>query len=332
MKNLSSPTTENYLKARELLINDEVVVFPTETIYGLGANALSDKAAKRIFQLKGRPSDNPLIVHLGAKEQISDYAFIENEIQQRIIDKLMPGPITLLLQKKENISSIVCPVPLVGIRLPSNQIAHDFLTTVQLPIAAPSANISGKASPTNAQMVYDNLGENVPMIIDGGESEAGIESTVVRVMNRNIQILRPGFVTKEDIETCFDGKIEVNYTHENPELSPGMRYKHYSISGSVVIVNEEGLAMRNWENKENKKIGFLITQEIYNKNQTFFSNVLFKIWGTHSNLAICAHNLFDMYHYFDKEGVDVLYVEELPEVGIGYSIMNRVKRSAEIEK
>lgn len=149
----------------------------------------------------------------------------------------MPGPITLLLPKKENISPIVCKVPLVGIRLPSNEIAQKMLTTVNLPIAAPSANISGKASPTNAQMVYDNLGDKVPMIIDGGESEAGIESTVVRVEPSKILILRPGFVTKEDLETIFRHQIPVSYTTDNPELSPGMRYKHYSISGTVHLMD-----------------------------------------------------------------------------------------------
>jgi L-threonylcarbamoyladenylate synthase len=244
MSNIYLPTSTTYLKAKELFSNNELVAFPTETIYGLGANALSSTAAEKIFQLKGRPNDNPLIVHLGNKNQISDYAFIENEIQQTIIDQLMPGPITLLLPKKNNISPIVCKVPLVGIRLPSNEIAQNMLTTVGLPIAAPSANISGKASPTNAEMVYDNLGENVPMIIDGGESEAGIESTVVRVVQTSssegkykILILRPGFVTKEDLDSVFNYQIPVEYTTDNPELSPGMRYKHYSISGTVRLID-----------------------------------------------------------------------------------------------
>jgi len=158
MPHFYPPNQTTYQQAKKLLENNELVVFPTETIYGLGANALSDEAAKKIFQLKGRPNDNPLIVHLGDKEQIPHYAEIENEIQQTIIDQLMPGPITLLLKKKKGlISDIVCPVDYVGIRLPSNKIAQEFLQTVQLPIAAPSANISGKPSPTNAQMVYDNL-------------------------------------------------------------------------------------------------------------------------------------------------------------------------------
>ena len=523
MNNIYLPHSATYLKAKKLLEHNELVVFPTETIYGLGANALSDEAAKKIFRLKGRPNDNPLIVHLGDKEQIPHYAEIENKIQQTIIDKLMPGPITLLLKKKKRwakrtphkaaglISDVVCPIDYVGIRLPSNKIAQEFLQTVQLPIAAPSANISGKPSPTNAQMVYDNLWDKVPMIIDGGESEAGIESTVVRVVPtpllkggspdlvgtggsmtraggvgwegtekihkhyidyepslkelardlRNnmtqaeknlwyhflstcpykfqrqkpidwyivdffcnelkliieidwdshftdkaikydaertkvleklgfqvvrftneeifnnfwevceriaeyrtsptsrssdgtqppseggkrvekykIQILRPGFVTKEDLEDLFNHKIIVEYTTNNPELSPGMRYRHYSISGKVVLIPPHihpggKPTTHNPPGWSGEKTGYLITQEFFDAHQTFFSvlpqqnNTFIKIRGTHDNLATCAHNLFDLYHYFDTRGVEVLYVEQLPEVWIGYSIMNRVKKSAE---
>lgn len=294
----------------------------------MGWNALSDVAIQKIFQLKGRPSDNPLIVHLWDRWEIGKYAEIENEIQQKIIDKLMPWPITLLLPKKEWISKYACWVPLVWIRIPSNQIAKDFLNTVKLPIAAPSANISWKPSPTNAKMVYDNMWNKIQMIIDGWESEAGIESTVIRVMNGWILILRPGFVTKEDLESLFEGKVKVEYSQKNPELSPWMKYKHYSIDGKVEIVN-------NVENiMEWQVIWYLISQEFYDENQIFFSNFkekdknLTKIRGSRNNLVELAHALFDYYHWFDRMWVDVLYVEGLEEVWIGYSIMNRVKRSA----
>lgn len=334
MNNIYPPTQESYLQAKHFLGQDELVAFPTETIYGLWANALSDSAAKKIFEIKGRPNDNPLIVHLWDKNQISRYAEIENEVQQNIIDKLMPGPITLLLKKKANISPIVCPVEYVGIRLPSNHIAQQFLKVVDLPIAAPSANISGKPSPTNPQMVYDNLGDAIPMIIDWGESETGIESTVVRVMEEewkfSILILRPGFVTKEDLEACFDGIVSVEYSQKNPELSPGMRYKHYSIDGEVKIIS----SVQDISIPDDKKVWVLITKEFLQDNQEelgkFENQILLQIWGSYENLASCAHSLFELYHFFDMEEVDILYVEQLPEVGIGYSIMNRVKRSAEV--
>lgn len=203
-----------------------------------------------------------------------------------------------------------------------------------VPIAAPSANLSGKPSPTTAQMVYDHLGDQVSLIIDGGESEAGIESSVLRVVEEpegmQIQILRPGFVTKEDLQALFGDEVAVSYTHDHAELSPGMRYKHYSIQGQVQL-----LFPSETPSISEKKTGFLVTQEYYDEHPDFFlflkksSSAFVRIRGSHSNLASCAHQLFDAYHRFDQQGIELLYVEALPEQGIGYAIMNRVKRSAE---
>lgn len=344
------PTPETYQLAKKLIENEELVAFPTETIYGLGANALSDVAVQKIFTVKGRPSDNPLIVHLGDKKRIDEYARVENAVQQKIIDTLMPGPLTLLLPKKEWISKFACGVPLVGIRIPSNHVARDFLQAVQLPIAAPSANISWKPSPTTAQMVYDNVGDQIPMIIDGGESEAGIESSVIRVVEKEtnwtsaaqgwferflIQILRPWFVTKEDLETLFDGQVEVVYTVKNPELSPGMRYKHYSISGEVRIfdsLSDISLSSQSIHSPD-IHIWILLTQELQESNPDLIQHFV-RDWmtilprGTTSNLASCAHLLFDQYHSAEQAWINLLFVERLPEEWIGYAIMNRVKRSA----
>ncbi len=184
-------------------------------------------------------------------------------------------------------------------------------------------------------MAYDNVGDQVSLIIDGGESEAGIESTVLRVVadgeGHKIQILRPGFVTKEDLEVLFQGQILVEYTIKNPELSPGMKYKHYSINGEVKLISclQDIL-------KDQKKTGYLVTQEFYDQHTDFFLSLsekekkLIKIRGSHTNLASCAHRLFDLYHRFDQQEIEILYVEALPEVGVGYAIMNRVKRSAEL--
>lgn len=170
-----------YQEAKKLIQAGELVAFPTETIYGLGADALNPEAVAKIFAVKGRPSSNPLIVHIGEKSQIAELGIVENQFQQQIIDKLFPGPITLLLKKQSCIPEIVTSNPFVGIRMPSNQIAADFLKAVERPIAAPSANISGKPSPTSAPMVLDNLNGKIQLIIDGGASDFGIESTVVKV-------------------------------------------------------------------------------------------------------------------------------------------------------
>jgi len=372
--NIKSPSLRVYKQAKRLLEAWKLVVFPTETIYWLGADARNDKAVLSIFELKWRPQDNPLITHLWYKEQIKDYATVENEIQQTIIDKLMPGPLTLLLKKKEwTISNRSCPLDYVWIRLPSNTVAQKFLQVAELPVAAPSANISWKPSPTNAKMVHDNLWNNVPLIIDDWESFAGIESSVMRVVpdenkkwKMKIQILRPWFLTKEDLEDCFNHEIKVEYTTKNPELSPWMRYKHYSIAGHVrifddlnnlhnVISNEceksIGVNASSWtqwrildktqdsssfqSSEWQTKIWVLLTQELINKNKELIDN-LGKEWitiiprWTKSNLASCAHSLFDHYHTAEKSWINLLFVERLPEEWIWYWIMNRVKRSAEV--
>ena len=366
--NIRLPSGEVYKEAKNLLEAWKLVVFPTETIYGLGADARNDKAVLSIFELKWRPQDNPLITHLWYKEQIKDYATVENEIQQTIIDKLMPGPLTLLLKKKEwTISNRSCPLDYVWIRLPSNSVAQKFLQVAELPVAAPSANISWKPSPTNAKMVYDNLHDNVPLIIDDWESFAGIESSVMRVVpdedkkwKLKIQILRPGFLTKEDLEDCFNHEIKVEYTTKNPELSPWMRYKHYSIAGHVRIfddLNEVekvclpllrgnvvydkgveiplGYAVSPFKKGEQVKIWILLTQELIDNNKKLIKDfeknwiTIIPRW-TKSNLASCAHSLFDHYHTAEKSWINLLFVERLPEEWIGYWIMNRVKRSAEV--
>ena len=261
----------------------------------------------------------------------------------------MPWPLTLLLKKKPGkISDFACPLEYVWIRLPSNSVAQKFLQVVDLPVAAPSANISWKPSPTNAKMVYDNLGDNVPLIIDDWESFAGIESTVMRVVpdedkkwKLKIQILRPGFLTKEDLEECFNNEIKVEYTTKNPELSPWMRYKHYSISGQVRIFNnlsdiEEVLPSQTDKTSEwQTKIWILLTQELVDWNKKIIE-CFEEQWITiiprwiKSNLASCAHSLFDHYHTAEKSWINLLFVERLPEEWIGYWIMNRVKRSAEV--
>ena len=343
--NIKAPSDNVYKEAKHLLEDWKLVVFPTETIYWLGADARNDKAVLSIFKLKWRPQDNPLITHLWYKEQIKDYATVENEIQQTIIDKLMPGPLTLLLKKKEGtISNRSCPLDYVWIRLPSNTVAQKFLQVAELPVAAPSANISWKPSPTNAKMVYDNLHNNVPLIIDDWESFAWIESSVMRVVpdedkkwKLKIQILRPGFLTKEDLEDCFNHEIKVEYTAKNPELSPWMRYKHYSISGHVRIFdNISNIPNLSKEFKSNNtKIWILLTQELIDNNEKLIKNFI-NDWITiiprwiKSNLASCAHSLFDHYHQAEKSWINLLFVEKLPEEWIWYGIMNRVKRSAEV--
>lgn len=240
---LTLPSYQSYLDAKSLLLKGELVAFPTETVYGLGANALDAKAVEKIFVTKGRPNQNPIIVHVGTKEEIAQYAIIENSLQQTIIDRFMPGPITLLLAKRDVLPDVVTAGrPLVGIRIPSHPVALDLLRTCQLPLAAPSANRSTKPSPTTAEMVQSDypLGE-VPMILDGGACEVGIESTVVQVVNdHEILITRPGFISLEDLREAFpDLMIQISYAQKPSEHTPGNRFLHYSPQAKVQIIDHD---------------------------------------------------------------------------------------------
>lgn len=326
MTNITQPTPENIAKAKEILANGGVVAFPTETVYWLWANALNEKAVSSIFTIKWRPQDNPIIVHLWDKNKISDYAFIENNIQQKIIDKLMPWPITILLQKKDIIPDLVTAgSSLVWIRIPSNKVALDLLKTCDLPIAAPSANISTKPSPTSAQMVYDNFWDNIPMIIDWDTSNVWIESTVLKVENNEIIITRPWFVTKEDLEDLFENKVIVNYANKPSEETPWNKYKHYAPKAKVKIISSINEICSDCENA-----CLIATSEFIIKNQDSITErpqLKAFVWWTKSNLATCAFNLFSLYHQCDKLDIDHIYIQQLPEIGIGFSIMNRVKKS-----
>lgn len=325
----------------------EVVAFPTETVYGLGANACDDKAVRKIFELKGRPSDNPLIVHLSSKSDIEKFAIVSNDIEKLIISNLMPGPITIILKKKPIISNITTAnLDTVGIRIPYNPIAQKLIELAKVPVCAPSANISGKPSATDPTTVIEEFSGKIPFIIDGGRTHIGIESTVVMVKEYpskfSILILRPGFITKEDIEdllssTKLQKEIEVMYAEEYSTitpLSPGQKYKHYSPKSHVVIVKN----LKNIEKADivrtfiNDKIGILgrpnFIKEVKNILNYLGAKYTVELEWCNYDLIECARNLFFAYRMFDKENVGIILVENLEETGIGYAIMNRVKKSS----
>ncbi len=354
MANIYLPNNKTFQLAKQLLIDWEVVAFPTETVYWLWANALDPVAVSKIFKLKNRPSNNPLIVHLWHKRDISKYWTISNHIEKKIIEKLMPGPITILLPKKSNIPDIVSPNPFVWIRIPSNQAALDLLQTCDLPIAAPSANISTKPSPTSAKMVHQYFGSKVPLIIDWWHCNVGIESTVVKIDEHSIckpmsdceyfykiNILRPGFVTKEDLESLFSNQknVSVHYSSQKSNISPGNLYRHYSPRAHVEII--DCLSEDLLQDKLNLKIqwsvhiklGLIITQDCINTHNKilnkFSDNIhVFPRWSR-NDLIKCAQKLFDIYNICDKQDINYILIEHLQEVWLWYSIMNRVKKSAE---
>ena len=296
-----------------------LVIFPTETVYGLGANALDYKAVDKIFEAKNRASNNPLIVHLKNKDEITKYAIISNKIEQKLIDTFMPGPFTLILKKKDIIpSNVTCNMDTVGIRVPIDSIAHELLDKLSFPIAAPSANKSTKPSGTNVLDIIDEFNDSVDYIIDGGESLIGLESTVVKVIDNVPTILRPGFITREDIEEII-GKCNVSeYLFKKAEgkvESPGMLYKHYSPNTECMLCDKE--IINNFVDKDKKVIviGHDLDIDCY------------KYYDYGNDLDSIAHNIFKLLRKADKQEADLIIIEATTIKSLGLAIMNRLIRT-----
>ena len=320
-------------KQAEILKKGDTVIFPTETVYGLGANALDEKAVSKIYEAKGRPSDNPLIVHIYDKHQVEELAKDISPKAHVVMDRFWPGPITIILNKKDIVPSRTSGgLDTVAIRMPSNPIAKELLKETNLPIAAPSANISGRPSPTKANHVYEEMNNRVDGIILGGDCTFGLESTVLDLTNDIPTILRPGSVTKEDLESVI-GQVNIDPALENKEdnikaKAPGMKYKHYSPNADVFIVSggekevaEKINALVSENDKNNIKSVILCIEEHKNlyKGDTI-------ILGR--DLQEVGSNLFDSLIMADKKGYDVVYTEAFENKGVGRAIMNRLIKSA----
>ena len=306
--------------AKEELDNGNLVIFPTETVYGLGANALDSKAVDKIFEAKNRASNNPLIVHLKTKDEITKYAVINNDIEQKLIDSFMPGPFTLILKKKDIIpNNVTCNLDTVGIRVPIDEIAHDLLDMLDYPIAAPSANISTKPSGTNIFDIIPEFDRKVEYIIDGGDSRIGLESTVCKVIDEIPTILRPGFITKEDIEmvvgSCNVSEFVMKEASGKVE-SPGMLYKHYSPVTKCILVDSEIM---------------IETAKKYHNPIIIGSRKIdcYKYFNYGDNLVMIAHNIFKLLREADKENGEVILIESVEPTGLGLAIMNRLIRTCE---
>ena len=234
---------ENLKLAKSILKKGGLVAFPTETVYGLGADATNSKAVKSIFAAKGRPQDNPLIVHLSDTSKIKKYVKSINSIEQRIIDAFMPGPISIVLEKNRKISRVVTAgLDSVAIRVPSNLEANKFLKAVDLPIAAPSANTSKRPSPTNANDVLEDMSGKIPLIINGGNTDVGVESTVVKVVDGKVYILRPGRITAKELKEVTNCEVLDKSKLREGEVveSPGVKYTHYApICDMTLVVGKQ---------------------------------------------------------------------------------------------
>ena len=324
---------ENIIKkASDLIKNGELVAFPTETVYGLGADGLNENACKKIFEAKGRPSDNPLILHISNISML--YNLVENidPKSKKLIDKCWPGPLTIIFKKSKIIPNIITAgLDTVAIRFPSNKISQSLIETSNTPIAAPSANISGKPSPTRADDVYNDMNGKIKLILDGGESDIGIESTVIDMSEDIPTILRPGFYTFEFIkEILSDVRLDDSLV-DNSKIpkSPGQKYKHYAPKAKMEVYvgekSEEAIKSKALELREKGlKVGVLVFDQYIDDFKDYFSINI----GNKDDLSYMSHVLFTSLRLMDMENVDIILAQGVEEINLGKSIMNRMKKSA----
>ena len=323
-----------YKKAGEIIRNKGLVAFPTETVYGLGGDAFDKEAAAAIYEAKGRPSDNPLIVHIAAKEDLYKVAATVNEKALALADAFWPGPLTIILPKGKDVPySTTGGLDTVAIRMPSHQVALEFIKESKRFIAAPSANTSGRPSPTKAEHVMEDLDGKIDMIIDGGAVSIGLESTIVDLSEDVTMILRPGYITKDMLEAVI-GEVQIDpgiLSESGRPKAPGMRYRHYApkapltiIAGNEKAVMEEIIRRCSKAKKDGLKTGVIATTQT---KDAYEADVVKVIGDRENNLSIATH-LYDVLRFFDSTGVDVIYSESFEETDLGQAIMNRLLKAA----
>ena len=320
------PNKNSYSLASKYISNNELVAFPTETVYGLGANALSDDAVKKIFIAKGRPQDNPLILHIGKKDDIKKYVKYINTIQQKLIDKFMPGPISIIFEKNDIVSNVACAGgSTVAIRLPENKVAQNFINACGCPIVAPSANTSKRPSPTLASHVFEDMQGKIPLIIDGGETTVGIESTVVKVEDDSVVILRPGKITKEMIEKEISVRALQKTIAGKIVEAPGMKYTHYKPNCDMIIVKTNKIPNINKIYDEYKSNGKNPIILCVNDNLKMYKNKNVRCIGKDSVEA--SHNLFKIYREIENN-YDIIIAEYVDNGDMVEGLFNRMSKSA----
>jgi L-threonylcarbamoyladenylate synthase len=329
------------LKAAGVIREGGLVAFPTETVYGLGASALNKKAVKKIFKAKKRPAGNPLIVHIA---DVNDLSTLAKNIpkEARILAKnFWPGPLTIILNKKKIVpKEITAGGNTVAIRVPNHTIALELIKRAGVPIAAPSANLSGKPSPTSAKHVFEDLGQSVDLILNGGRTKIGIESTVVDLTVKPPLVLRPGGLTMEKLRKILkdvqllpglSGAPSREKIKRGIAKSPGMKYRHYAPSARLILVSAGNMTKKiqgliKKYKKQNKKTGVLCsfeTKRFYGRADAVLC------LGSKENLKTAARNLFKILRGFDKKKVDVIFAESFPQKDIGFAIADRLKRASD---
>lgn len=331
------PASDEALKqAAALLRGGQLVAFPTETVYGLGANALDKDAVLSIFAAKGRPADNPLIVHIWSRAQMVDICDVP-PLAEKLMDAFWPGPLTILMPRKPSIPpEVTAGMDTVAVRMPSHPVAAALLRACNVPVAAPSANRSGKPSPTSAGYVAQDMDGRVPLILDGGDCEVGLESTVLDVCHGAPCILRPGGVTKGMLERVV-GEVTVAGSVLRPlqkgekALSPGMRYRHYSPDGQVTLVEGAEAAVvaalrtlyAHADGAGHRACVLCFTEHVAALSDCHPHDL-----GSRDDPSQVAHRLFDTLRRLDDEGMEAIFSEVVPPEGVGLAVMNRLGRAA----
>lgn len=308
---------KNLSFATDLLTKGNIVAFPTETVYGLGGIISKEETFNQIYSLKGRPLDNPLIVHCSTVEQLYSLCFSVSTVLKKLVSSFMPGPLTVVTKKAVGIPNyITSGLDTVALRIPSNKVALDLIERVGEPIAAPSANISGKPSPTAAKHVFDDFNGRIPLILDDGQCEIGIESTVLFVEDQFVSLLRPGTISIEIIETVLQSKINIPTEKSVPTLSPGMKYRHYSPNAIITLVYTGKEAVIKAE-KSSEKVMILLPEEI-SYIEDNYSNAFY----------YSEKNIYSLFRKADSENYSeiIIFVDQSTIEKMG--LYNRIKKAS----
>ncbi len=330
------PTPKTIREAADALRVGELVGIPTETVYGLGAHALDESAVRKIFAAKGRPADNPLIVHVADLEDAASLCHI-SDTARALAARFCPGPLTIIMPRKPVVPDVVTAnLDTVAVRVPAHPVAQALLRECGLPVAAPSANTSGKPSPTTAQHVYHDMNGKLPIILDGGECQVGLESTVITLAGDIPTVLRPGGVTPEMLLEVLP-EVRVADSVLRPlqagekALSPGMMYKHYAPGGVLTMVkgvqtNVQRVCKQLYANaKADGKTACILA---FDEHLSAYDGMEVLSIGCLADPKTVSHKLFAVLRQLDEEGVDLMFSEVLPAEGLGLAIMNRLSRAA----
>lgn len=323
-------------EAATIMRSGGLVAFPTETVYGLGADATNDEAVRKIFDVKGRPTDNPLIVHVSDMEMFDSIAS-RDDLALKLAGKFWPGPMTMVLGRKDLPDLVSAGMPTVAVRMPAHPVAMMLIQKLRRPVAAPSANIAGRPSPTRAEHVLEDFGNKIEAVIDGGEVTFGLESTVISLVSRPPVLLRPGVITPEQIIE-ITGELDIPDTakglleYGGKALSPGMKYRHYAPMAKMYVVEGDVPKVVEYIAKAAKrdieigmKVGILTTDE---NKEWYPPEAHVVVCGSRSNPYSIALNLFDSLREMDKEKVDVIYSEGFPDRGLFLAISNRLRKAS----